>query len=140
MNDLRDKISTGVIPKSLSIPYKPSVTEKLFPPYLSTRASAADQHSHKPEAYSIPVTLPLLPVEGQSVKIEFYAGQRVNCPLPSPLGINEAYMKAIDSRRTSAADVSYCSRVGSRVSVKSCLTLTEYSGMMSREQTLTHYY
>lgn len=90
MDDLRQKISVGKIPKTISPTKHRTLMEKLFPPFVSPK-----QIKRPTESYGSKFSPPLFPVDKQNPVPTFFAGKEQYCPLPTPLPTNEEYARAL---------------------------------------------
>lgn len=109
MNDLRQKILNGTIPRSYGKKPKPSIMERLFPSFIKTKDFDC---SSKQLAGGANFQPPLLPIASQNPPNNFFAGKTYHFKLPTPLPDNPEYLKAIDSKRTSALSTRNQSRIG----------------------------
>lgn len=138
MEDLRRKLQDGTLTRSSGMGPKPTLMERLFPPFLSPRLLEDSTKKDKDKsAYYEP---PLLPIDCQNPASNFFAGQKSKFKAQTPLPLNSAYQKAIDSRRTSGNPSRCTSRVNSHGSRhNSTAALARQPSRTSRENTLMRH-
>lgn len=122
MDDLRHKIRTGEIPRSKGPKRSATISEKLFPAFVSTKSfdatylKKASKSSTSSQSNFQP---PLLPLDSQSPPNSFFAGQNSHYTLPTPLPMNEIYLNAIRSQQGSISNSNSSSRIGTLSNVGS---------------------